>query len=208
MPGPFLDHVLRRDAELFHDFVAGGGHAESVDAEGHAVEADVLRPRGRHGGFDGDAATAALGQHFFAVLGRLSIEARETRDAHHARSRTELLRGDERMLELPPFLRTGGWDGESRRGLFLRDVAALEDAFMPRFHGDLLEQRHRLSREREERGALGTIESSDVRGRGLLGIRRANDVEVRNHAECRGWSRRGLCVGLSSPTPMLSCVKM
>ena len=74
-------------------------------------------------------------------------------------------------------------DEVERRGLLLGDVAALEHALAARLHGDLVEQRHGLAREREQRRAVGAIERGDERARGLLGIGGADDVEIRDDAQ-------------------------
>src|SRR6478609_11835929 len=84
-----FDHVLGGHAERFHDLATRGGHAEAIDAERDAVETDVAVPGRGDRGFDRDALAACLGQHLLAVLGGLTIEAREAGDAHHARAAAE-----------------------------------------------------------------------------------------------------------------------
>ena len=139
--------------------------------------AQVLRPWPRWRRACGTTSAAPL-----PVRCGLTIEAREARDADDACARAERLGGVQRVLQLAA---RGQEDERERRGLLLGDVAALEHAFAARLGRDLVEQRHGLAREREQRGAVAAVERGDEGARGLLGVRRADHVEVRDDAERR-----------------------
>ena len=108
------------------------------------------------------------------------------------------------MLQFAP----AGKQNEIELARFLlRDVAAAEHAFAPRVHVDFVQDRHRLTREREQGRAVDALQRGDEGARGFLGIGGTNDIELRNDAQAATVST-GSCVGPSSPTPIESCVKM
>ena len=159
--------------------------------EAEAVDADRRRRRARRSCAHVDVTVASMAtrlrqdlrQHLVAVRGRLAIEAREARHADDARPGPERLGGLERVLQLAARRQE---DEVERRGLLLRDVAALaarlRAASSP---GSRSSKRDGLPREREQRRAVGALERGDEGARRLLGIGRADDVEVRDDAEAR-----------------------
>ncbi len=135
--------MLGVNAEFFHDLVAGGAHAESVDADDLAVEADVLRPDLGDAGFNRDAFATLVGQHLFAILLRLALETFEAGHRYHAGPVTQRLRGGEGMLQLAS---AGEEDEFEFALLFAGNVTTFADAFAAQFDRDVAEKRDRLSR--------------------------------------------------------------
>src|SRR5947208_12227047 len=87
-----LDHVLRVDAALFHNFRTRRTQSEFVQADHFAIKTDVLIPNLAHAGFDCDASAAFVRQDFFAIFFRLAIESFKTRHGNDANAVAELSR--------------------------------------------------------------------------------------------------------------------
>src|SRR3546814_1236855 len=69
-----LDHMLDGEAEVRHQVIDRGAGAEGIDTDHGAVQAHVLAPEVGDASLDRDAPAAGVGQHRFAVLGRLAVE--------------------------------------------------------------------------------------------------------------------------------------
>eukprot|EP00961_Rhodomonas_salina_P136069 1830923-Rhodomonas_salina.4 len=177
-----LGEVVSGEAELLHHDVARRREAEAVDADYLAVEPDVLVPHAGHPGLHGHALGARPGEDLLLVGVRLPVEDVHRGHRDHAHAVTHGVRGLHRVLHL----RARGHDDELEvRGLLLRDVRALEHAVAARGHRDRLERVHVLAREDERRRAVHALRGVHVGADGLLLVRGAHDVHVREHAERR-----------------------
>ena len=74
-------------------------------------------------------------------------------------------------------------DQIQRRSLLSGDVTALEHALAAGLHGNVLEQRHGLAAQGQQRRAVGAFQRRHPSPRGFLRVCRPHHVQVRDHAE-------------------------
>jgi len=205
---------------------AGTGLTKAVDSDDGTVKADVLGPGTRHPCLNRHALAAAAGENFFLVLGGLLVVTVLRGHGDDASGRAEFGGGSECVLQLAA---AGQDDGVEGRGLLNSNVAAGQHAVAAGFHGNLGQIGQGLAREAEHGGAVSSGEGSDKSSGSFLGVGGTNDCTgiVRPRCSMQPGGQRqqavpsmlgirrmlatvstGWCVGPSSPTPTLSCVKM
>ena len=69
--------VVHIHAEFFQNLCSGSGEAETVDAHGFPLAAQIFPPEVRDSGFYGNSPHAGGGKHAFPVFGRLRVKAAE-----------------------------------------------------------------------------------------------------------------------------------
>src|SRR5207248_449237 len=183
-----VDHVLCVDAAFFHDFGPGGAQTELVQSDDFSVETDIFVPNLRYAGFDRDAFTAFVRQHFFTVFLRLAVESFKTRHGNNADAVAQLFRRGERMLQ---FASTRKDNQFEFAGFLFRDVTAAQHSFTTQIYIDIVQHRNSLTREREKCRAVRSLHRGDKCSRGFFRISRPNHVDVR-HQTNRAYGLHGL----------------
>src|ERR1700733_13393693 len=174
-----FDDALRVDAEPLHHDGSRGAHSEAVDAYRAPLEPDPALPPESHAGLDRDPTADRLRKYRFTVPGVLPLEASPAGQGHYASPLTELLCSGDAVLH---FAAGSDEDGLECARLFHEYVAATTHPLALCLR---VARQHRnvLTRQGEQRGTIHAFHRRDPRARGLLGIGRANDVEVRDHAQ-------------------------
>lgn len=167
------------DAEFFEDGVARGANAEAVDTDDLALSADVFPPEAGDTGFDGDTLGAGGGEHAFAILGALAVEAFHARHGDNTDARLAF-----GTFDGPLNFGTGGDDdGFERGGFHYEDITTFERAFTTSRGACSTLMRQILATECEQGRAVIAAEGGSEGGCGFFGIAGADDVEIWDDAQ-------------------------
>mmetsp|Transcript_15862 Transcript_15862/g.53056 ORF Transcript_15862/g.53056 Transcript_15862/m.53056 type:complete len:449 (+) Transcript_15862:44-1390(+) len=178
----FLNKVLGSHSKLRHHDVSWGREAEPLDTNNLSVQSNILVPHGTDTGLHSNPLQAGRRKDRVPVLLALLVEEVHRWHGNNADAISELLGSSHSVLNLGSRSHDDHLEGP---GLLLGDVSSLQHTLTPGLNRNLVESLDVLTSEDDGSGTILALLRMDVGSDGLLGVSRADDVQVGEHAERR-----------------------